>query len=72
VDLKLPDGTVTKSVTLPAGTVYAGVQWSHAVWPDVKAGKIRGYSMCGRAVRVRNVESDVEKLASGGGGGNGI
>lgn len=56
VDLKLPDGTVTKSVTLPAGTAYAGVQWDESAWPDVKKGLIRGYSIGGRAVRIRDIE----------------
>lgn len=63
LDLKLPDGTVTKSVTLPAGTVYTGVQWTPEGWSDVKKGLIRGLSMGGRAVRVRNVEADIRKLA---------
>lgn len=37
--------------TFPAGTVYQGVVWNEATWPDVKAGKIRGMSMGGRAKR---------------------
>lgn len=38
----------------PAGTVFMGVQWSKEAWPLVKQGKIRGYSLGGRAVRVRD------------------
>ena len=52
-ELRLPDGAV-KKVKLPAGTVYAGVRWTKQAWPDVKKGKITGYSMGGAAVRVRN------------------
>ena len=43
----------TKTVTLPAGTVYMGVIWDEEVWPLVKSGKIAGFSLGGRAVRVR-------------------
>lgn len=39
---------------LPAGTVYAGVQWNESAWPDVKSGKISGFSMGGRTARIRN------------------
>jgi hypothetical protein len=42
-----------RKVTLPAGSVFAEVLWDEAAWPLVKAGKIRGYSMGGRALRVR-------------------
>lgn len=38
---------------LPAGTVYATVEWTPQAWPLVKSGKIGGFSMGGRAVRVR-------------------
>lgn len=43
-----------RKVKLPAGTVYAGVQWTPEAWPDVKKGKITGFSMEGRAVRIRD------------------
>lgn len=52
VDLTVP-GRVTKStVTLPAGTVFMGVEWTEKAWPDVKSGKISGYSMGGFAHRI--------------------
>lgn len=43
-----PDGDM-KDVTFPAGTPWMGVVWNDDVWPLVKAGKIRGYSIGGRA-----------------------
>lgn len=42
-----------KEVTLPAGTVYTTVKWTPEAWPLIKNDKIRGYSMGGRAVRLR-------------------
>ena len=59
--LSLPGG-ITKSVNLPAGTVYAGVIWSKDAWPDVKAGRLTGYSMGGTGVRVRNAANDAELI----------
>lgn len=54
--LTLPgDDTVTKSVKLPAGTVYVATEWSPSAWEDVKKGKLTGYSLGGRALRVRGV-----------------
>lgn len=50
-ELQLPGGEVTKC-TLPAGTVYLGVQWTPFEWVEVKKGRVRGYSMGGAAVRV--------------------
>lgn len=38
---------------LPPGSIFAEVMWDPEAWPLVKAGKIRGYSMGGRAMRVR-------------------
>lgn len=55
VTLQVPqeDGSVEQvSRTFPAGTIYTGVVWSEAAWPDVKKGKIRGLSLGGRAKRV--------------------
>jgi hypothetical protein len=45
---------------LPAGTVYATVEWSPSGWDAVKKGKITGMSMGGRAVRVRGVSPACE------------
>ena len=42
-----------RKVTLPAGTIYAEVIWDPPYWPLVKQGRIRGFSMGGRAMRVR-------------------
>jgi hypothetical protein len=63
-ELMQSDGTVRK-VKLPAGTVYSGVQWSPSAWQDVKKGKIKGYSMGGAAVRLKDAahDSDLLKLA---------
>lgn len=49
-------GAVQKSartVTLPAGTIYASAQWTPQAWTDVQSGAITGFSMEGRAVRVK-------------------
>ena len=41
------------TATLPAGTVYLGVVWDADIWPLVKSGKLAGYSLGGRAMKVR-------------------
>ena len=48
-----PNTLQKRKVTLPAGTIYAEVIWDPEFWPLVKAGRIRGFSMGGRAMRVR-------------------
>jgi hypothetical protein len=40
-----------RQLTMSAGTVHMGVIWDEDAWPLVKAGKINGYSLGGRAVR---------------------
>lgn len=61
-ELSVPGGTVRK-VKFPSGTVYAGVRWTEEAWPLVKSGAIKGYSMGGAAVRVRDADaSGVVKL----------
>jgi LysM repeat protein len=61
------DGTkLEKSVTFPAGTTFMGVIWDENTWPDVKAGKLRGFSMGGRAKRIEaefDGEAPVRKAA---------
>lgn len=42
----------TKPMTFPANTVFLGVQWEPWAWELVKAGKLRGYSIGGRAQRM--------------------
>jgi hypothetical protein len=59
--LSLP-GRLAKSITLPAGTVYAGVVWEPEAWPLVKAGQITGFSMGGTAVRIRNAAEDADLM----------
>jgi len=56
---------VERRVSLPAGSVFAEVLWDEAAWPLVKSGRIRGYSMGGRALRVRVAKeaATVEKRA---------
>jgi hypothetical protein len=50
-DLIQADGT-TKSVTLPAGTIYMGIVWDEPEWKLIKQGKKTGLSMGGRTMRV--------------------
>lgn len=54
-----------RKVKLPAGTVYLGVNWTPDAWEDVKKGRIRGYSMGGAAVRLRDAAeaADLMKFA---------
>lgn len=52
VDLTVPGRVAKSTVTLPAGTVFMGVEWTEKAWPDVKSGKISGYSMGGFAHRI--------------------
>jgi hypothetical protein len=61
-DALLGDGTFGK-FRLPANTVYAGVVWGPEAWALVKSRKLRGYSMGGRAVRVKDVTAtDMPKM----------
>jgi hypothetical protein len=50
-----------RKVTFPPGTVWLGIVWDEDVWPLVKAGKLGGLSMGGRAVRAA---SDGGKLTN--------
>lgn len=50
-DFHNADGTLIKR-TIPANSIYMGVQWNEWAWPLVKAGKIRGLSFGGRAKRI--------------------
>lgn len=45
-------GNAIGEVTYPPNTVFLGVIWDEKVWPDVKAGKIRGYSIGGYSDRM--------------------
>lgn len=47
-----PDSLAFEDVTYPAGTVFLGVQWLDWAWELVRAGKIRGLSIGGTAMRV--------------------
>ena len=47
-----PDLLKFEDVTYPAGSVFLGVQWNDWAWELVKAGKIRGLSIGGTAMRV--------------------
>lgn len=57
MDARTGDGQVRK-FKMPADTVYAGVVWSPEAWELVKSGKLRGYSLGGRAVRMKEASSD--------------
>lgn len=57
VDATTGDGAVHK-YTLPKNSVFAGVIWGEEAWPLVKTGKLRGYSLGGRAVRLKEAAKD--------------
>lgn len=46
-------GEEERELTMPAGTVYMGVVWDEDAWPLVKAKKLTGYSLGGKAVKVQ-------------------
>ena len=52
VEAPLPSGEVRK-YKLPPGTIFEGVIWGDEAWSLVKAGKLRGFSMGGKAVRLK-------------------
>ncbi len=55
-ELQGPGMGITKQsrqVTLPKGTCYMTVKWTHEGWDDVQAGRVTGFSMGGTAVRTR-------------------
>lgn len=58
-EITLPTGEV-KKVTFPKGTSFMGVVWDEHVWPLVKRGEIRGYSLGGRAQIVEVDEPEAE------------
>lgn len=51
VPITKADGTMGEH-TYPTGTVFMGVQWEPWAWEMVKAGKLTGYSIGGKAERV--------------------
>lgn len=51
VPMHKADGT-TSMMTFPPDTVFLGVHWEDWAWDLVKAGKVRGYSVGGRAKRI--------------------
>lgn len=61
VPVQTPDG-LSMSHTYPANTVFLGVIWEPWAWELVKAGKILGYSIGGRAERLYvDIEEDMQK-----------
>jgi hypothetical protein len=58
LELTNPGTGLSKSLTLPAGTVYTGALWEPEVWPLVKSGRFTGYSMGGTAVRMRDQSAE--------------
>jgi hypothetical protein len=51
----------SNTLTFPANTVFMGVQWSDWAWKLVKEGKLRGYSIGGKAQRIlADIEEDDE------------
>lgn len=69
-ELKIPvakaDGD-KKEFTYPANTVFMGVLWKDWAWELVKAGKLRGYSIGGKAKRLGTdiPDDDTEKSDPG-------
>lgn len=59
-ELCVPTASCTRK-DLNAGTTFLVTHWSPEAWADVKAGRLRGYSLGGRAQRVRP-----QKSAAGG------
>ena len=51
VPITKADGTMGE-YTYPTGTVFMGVQWEPWAWEMVKAGKLTGYSIGGKAERI--------------------
>ena len=51
VPLEVP-GESTQQVEFPANTVFMGIVWEPWAWEMVKAGKLRGLSIGGKAVRI--------------------
>lgn len=45
-------GGEEREIEMPAGTVYVGAIWHEDSWPYVKSGKLNGWSLGGKAVRV--------------------
>jgi hypothetical protein len=52
VSYSLQNGVEKQDYDFPPNTVFLGVVWEPWAWELVKAGKIRGYSMAGRADRL--------------------
>jgi len=61
VPMQKADGSSTQ-ITFPQDTVFLGVIWEPWAWEMVKAGKLRGYSVGGRAQRLE-VDLPVSKEA---------
>lgn len=61
VDMPNDDGTIRK-VTFPAGTPWMGVVWDDQAWPLVKSGKVRGYSIGGRAVMINEFPESASEV----------
>lgn len=51
IPMQKSDGTM-QDMTFPKDTVFLGVQWEPWAWAMVKEGKLRGYSVGGRAQRI--------------------
>jgi hypothetical protein len=64
VPLTKADGTTT-TYRYPPNTPFLGVIWDEWAWDLVKAGKLRGYSIGGKAGLIE-VDLDVDKAARGG------
>lgn len=70
--MTVPGTNQVRKATLPAGTVYMGVQWQPWAWELVKKGRLLGFSMGGWAKRVQAELADesVTKNASNQSGGS--
>ena len=62
IEMTMSDGDVEKR-EYPADTVFMGVVWKEWAWNLVKEGKIRGYSIGGKAERLSvDIDEDLTKM----------
>lgn len=46
-EFKLPGNKIAQKVTIPANSVWVGIEWNDTGWPLIKAGELRGLSLGG-------------------------
>lgn len=58
ITVKSADGE-THDIEMPAGTVYVGAVWDEDAYELVKSGKLNGWSLGGKAIRVETPDAEV-------------